>query len=70
MSPTTPKHSDGNVPPDNWEIATAAAAKKAAAIIAQAKEHRHPSRSQDPRASSVFTLQARFPLHVQSCELY
>eukprot|EP00971_Amphidinium_carterae_P035190 692764-Amphidinium_carterae.1 len=31
------------VPPDNWEIETAAAAKKAAAIIAQAKEKAFPS---------------------------
>eukprot|EP00971_Amphidinium_carterae_P170782 3384556-Amphidinium_carterae.1 len=43
MSPTTPKLSDGSVPPDNWEIETASAAKKAAAILAQAKEKAYPS---------------------------
>eukprot|EP00971_Amphidinium_carterae_P119928 2375389-Amphidinium_carterae.1 len=43
MSPTTPKHSDGKAPPDNWETATAAAAKTAAAVIAQAKEKAFPS---------------------------
>eukprot|EP00971_Amphidinium_carterae_P189545 3762397-Amphidinium_carterae.1 len=43
MSPTTPKLSDVMVPPDNWEIETAAAAKKAAAIIAQAEEMAFPS---------------------------
>eukprot|EP00971_Amphidinium_carterae_P122896 2432699-Amphidinium_carterae.1 len=43
MSPSTPKHSDGNVSSDDWEIATAVAAKKAAAVIAQAKEMAFPS---------------------------
>eukprot|EP00971_Amphidinium_carterae_P127628 2528765-Amphidinium_carterae.1 len=43
MSPTTPRLSDGNVPPDNWEIETASAARKAAAILAQAKEKAYPS---------------------------
>eukprot|EP00971_Amphidinium_carterae_P231810 4600601-Amphidinium_carterae.1 len=43
MSPTTPQLSDGNVPPENWETATAAAAKQAAAVIAQAKEKAFPS---------------------------
>eukprot|EP00971_Amphidinium_carterae_P097323 1925668-Amphidinium_carterae.1 len=43
MSPTMPELSDVMVPPDNWEIDTAAAAKKAAAVIAQAKEKAFPS---------------------------
>eukprot|EP00971_Amphidinium_carterae_P101546 2010060-Amphidinium_carterae.1 len=43
MSPTTPKLNDGNEPPDNWEVAAAAADKKAAAILSQAKKKAYPS---------------------------
>eukprot|EP00971_Amphidinium_carterae_P099063 1958955-Amphidinium_carterae.1 len=52
MSPTTPKLSDGNVPPENWETEIAAAAKQAAGVIAQAKEKAFPSQprsKQGPR---------------------
>eukprot|EP00971_Amphidinium_carterae_P301245 5985062-Amphidinium_carterae.1 len=43
MSPTTPKLSDGNVPPENWESATATAAKQAAAVLAKVKEKAYPT---------------------------
>eukprot|EP00971_Amphidinium_carterae_P016167 318669-Amphidinium_carterae.1 len=43
MSPTTPKRSDGIVPPEDWETDIAASAKQAAAVIAQAKEKAFPS---------------------------
>eukprot|EP00971_Amphidinium_carterae_P101940 2018046-Amphidinium_carterae.1 len=43
MSPTTPQRSDGDVPPENWKTATAAAAQQAAAVIAQAKAKAFPS---------------------------
>eukprot|EP00971_Amphidinium_carterae_P000695 13735-Amphidinium_carterae.1 len=44
MSPAMQARDEPRVePPEDWEISTAKAAKKAAAVIAQAKENAFPS---------------------------
>eukprot|EP00971_Amphidinium_carterae_P046602 917874-Amphidinium_carterae.1 len=43
MSPSMPICDDDMEPSENWATATAAATKKAAAVIAQAKKKAYPS---------------------------